>query len=90
VADLLLGDETFRADAAAKVKEIDPSFVDAIPSGPGEREKIRVAYVILSRGQRPDRPYGLPFFSMVSLKAATERLVGAGVDVTVREVKEGG
>lgn len=87
--DLLLGDGSFRADAAAKVKEVDSAFVAAIPTGPGEREKIRVAYVILSRGQRPDRPYGLPFFSMVSLKAASERLVGAGVKVAVREVTEG-
>jgi uncharacterized protein (TIGR04141 family) len=85
---LLLGDDTFRADAAAKVKEVDPSFVKAIPTGPGEREKIRVAYVILSRGKRKDRPFGLPFFSMVSLKAAVERLIGAGVEVRVREVKE--
>ena len=44
--------------------------------------------MILSRGQRPDRPYGLPFFSMVSLKSATERLRGAGIDVPVKEVKE--
>jgi uncharacterized protein (TIGR04141 family) len=86
--DLLLGDDAFRADAAAKVREVDPSFVKAIPSGPGERGKIRVAYVILSRGKRKDRPFGLPFFSMVSLKAAVERLIGAGVEVRVREVKE--
>jgi uncharacterized protein (TIGR04141 family) len=87
--ELLLRDEAFRRNAAKKVKEVDPAFVTAIPSGPGQREKIRVSYLILSRGQRPDRPYGLPFFSMVSLKAATERLIGAGIDVTVREVKEG-
>jgi uncharacterized protein (TIGR04141 family) len=87
-AELLLRDETFRVEVAAKVKEVGPDFVEAIPTGPGEGEKIRVAYVILSRAKRKDRPYGLPFFSMVSLKAAAERLVGAGVEVRVREVKE--
>jgi uncharacterized protein (TIGR04141 family) len=86
--ELLLRDEAFRKDAAAKVRGVDSAFVRAIPSGPGERDKIRVSYVILSRGQRPERPYGLPFFSMVSLKAAAERLAGAGVEVTVRVVKE--
>jgi uncharacterized protein (TIGR04141 family) len=87
--ELLLSDETFRKDAAAMVNKVDPAFVKAIPSGPGQREKVRVSYVILSRRKRSDRPYGLPFFSMVSLKAAAERLIGAGVEVTVREVKEG-
>lgn len=86
--ELLLNDEDFRKDAAKKVKEVDSAFASAIPQDPGAREKIQVAYVILSRGQRPEKPYGLPFFSMVSLKAATERLKGAGIEVWAREVKE--
>lgn len=87
-ADLLLNDEGFRRDAAKKVKEVDAAFAAAIPQEPSAREKIKVAYVILSRGQRPEKPYGLPFFSMVSLKAATERLRGAGIAVAVKEIKE--
>lgn len=86
--ELLLSDETFRKDATKKVEEVNAEFAKAIPSLPGARDQIRVAYVILSRGQRPDRPYGLPFFSMVSLKSAAERLGGAGIEVSVKEVKE--
>jgi hypothetical protein len=44
--------------------------------------------VVLSRGQRADKPYGLPFFSLVSLKAAAERLRGAGIEVMAKEIKE--
>jgi uncharacterized protein (TIGR04141 family) len=86
--ELLLRDERFRKDATKKVKEVNAEFAKAIPSQPGARDQIRVAYVILSRGQRPDRPYGLPFFSMVSLKSAAERLGGVGIDVSVKEVTE--
>lgn len=46
------------------------------------------AYVVLSRGQRPDKPYGLPFFSLVSMKTATERLERAGIEVFAKEIKE--
>jgi uncharacterized protein (TIGR04141 family) len=87
-AELLLNDEDFHKDAAQKVGEVDGAFVAAIPQDPGARKKIQVAYVILSRGQRPEKPYGLPFFSMVGLKAATERLRGAGIEVWAKEVKE--
>lgn len=87
-ADLLLNDDDFRKDAASKVGEVDNEFISAIPQEPGARERIKVAYVVLSRGQREDKPYGLPFFSLVSLKAAAERLRGAGVEVFAKEIKE--
>lgn len=86
--ELLLRDETFRKDATKKVEKVDAEFANVIPNQPGARDQIRVSYVILSRGKRRDRPYGLPFFSMVSLKSAAERLSGAGIDVSVKEVKE--
>jgi uncharacterized protein (TIGR04141 family) len=88
-AEMLLNDDEFRKDAAKRVKEVDATFAAAIPQKPGAREKIEVAFVILSRGQRPEKPYGLPFFSLVSLKAATERLQGAGVKVWAKEIEEG-
>jgi uncharacterized protein (TIGR04141 family) len=88
-AELLLGDDDFRKAASDKVIGLDPNFSDAIPSERGARDKIHVSYVFLSRAKkRAGRPYGLPFFSMVSLKAAHEHLRGAGIDVTVKEIKE--
>lgn len=79
---------TFEKNAAMKVSEVDEELVAAIPQEPGARERIKVAYVVLSRGQREDKPYGLPFFSLVSMKAAAERLRGAGIEVFAREIKE--
>lgn len=87
-AELLLSDEDFLKDAAKKVSEAKANFKSAIPKILGSRAKIKVAYVVLSRGQRPDKPYGLPFFSMVSMKAATERLRRSGVEVHAKEIKE--
>jgi uncharacterized protein (TIGR04141 family) len=87
-AELLLGDEEFREKATQLVESEDEDFASAIPDGPRARDRIKVSYVVLSRGQRPDKPYGLPFFSLVSLKAATERLRNAGLEVYAKEVKE--
>jgi uncharacterized protein (TIGR04141 family) len=87
-AELLLDDEEFLKEAAKKVAELGTGFKSAIPKKRGEREKIKVAYVVLSRGQRPDKPYGLPFFSLVSMKTATERLRRAGIEVFAKEIKE--
>jgi uncharacterized protein (TIGR04141 family) len=87
-AELLLNDVDFRRKATEKVKEVDPALVAAVPAEPSAREKIKVAYVVLSRGKRDDTPYGLPFFSLVSMKAAVETLRRDGIDVFAKEVKE--
>ena len=87
-AEMLLNDQQFLADAAERVKKADFTFSDIVPTKLGEREKIKVAFVVLSRGQRPEKPYGLPFFSSVNLMAAAQRLQNAGIEVRVREIKE--
>jgi uncharacterized protein (TIGR04141 family) len=87
--ELLLNDQSFLHDARELVAGLGPSFSGLLPEKLGERERIKVAYVVLSRGQRPERPYGLPFFSMVSLRGAVQRLRAAGVQVFAKEVREG-
>lgn len=87
-AELLLNDDEFRSAATELVRALDNSFVSAIPADSGGRESIKVAYVVLSRGQRPDRPFGLPFFSLVSLQAAARRLHNAGIAVFAQEIHE--
>ena len=87
-AELLLNDADFRRKAAEKVEQVEPALVAAVPTEPSAREKIKVAYVVLSRGKRDDTPYGLPFFSLVSMKAAVETLTRDGIDVFAKEVKE--
>jgi uncharacterized protein (TIGR04141 family) len=86
--ELLLNDEQFLKDASEVVASLDPKFATAIPTVSGARDEIRVAYVIISRGQRPEKPFGLPFFSLVSLQAAAQRFKNAGVALSVKEVKE--
>jgi uncharacterized protein (TIGR04141 family) len=87
-ADLLLNDEEFRKDAVALATAENKNFAKAVPASLGERESIKVAYVILSRSKRKDRPFGLPFFSLVSLQAAARTLRNAGITVYVQEIKE--
>jgi uncharacterized protein (TIGR04141 family) len=85
--ELMLEDDVFLKDATRLVESLDPTFAKAIPSRTGAREQIRVAYVILSRSRRTT-PFGLPFFSLVSLQAAAHRLKAAGVEVFVQDIKE--
>ena len=86
--ELLLSDRGFLEDARSLVEKTNPDFVDLLPEQLGERDRLKVAYVVLSRGQRPDRPYGLPFFSLVNLRGAAQRLEAAGVSVCMKEVRE--
>jgi len=86
--ELLLRDGQFLEDARNLVEGINPDFAALLPERLGERERLKVAYVVLSRGQRPDRPYGLPFFSLVNLRRAAQTLEAAGVSVFMKEVKE--
>jgi uncharacterized protein (TIGR04141 family) len=87
-AELLLSDEEFRKKAVQLVSSHSKKFAKAVPSSLGARQEIKVAYVVLSRSKRKDRPYGLPFFSLVSLQAAAQRLGNAGIKVHVQEIKE--
>lgn len=87
-AELLLSDEEFRKKAVQLVSSHNKKYAKAVPSSLGARQEIEVAYVVLSRSKRKDRPYGLPFFSLVSLQAAAQRLGNAGIKVHVQEIKE--
>jgi uncharacterized protein (TIGR04141 family) len=87
-AEMLLNDQQFLADAAELVMEADTAFNGVVPTKLGERERIKVGFVVLSRGRRPEKPYGLPFFSSVNLMATAQRLQNAGIEVRVREIKE--
>lgn len=86
-SQLLLQDDVFLGKAKDLVQSLDPRFVSAIPDRTGAREEMTVAYVILSRSRRTT-PFGLPFFSLVSLMVAAQRLQAAGVKVFVQEIKE--
>jgi uncharacterized protein (TIGR04141 family) len=86
--ELLLYDQGFLDATTALVNKLNPTFSSAVPSVLQARDRITVAFVILSRSRRTDTPHGLPFFSLVSLRAAARHLQNAGVRVHIREVKE--
>ncbi|HTU78965.1 MAG TPA: DUF6119 family protein [Solirubrobacteraceae bacterium] len=87
-AELLLHDDTFLVAARAVVGKLDKKFVSAIPTTLRARDRISIAFVILSRSRREDTPHGLPFFSLMSLQAAARHLLDVGIQVYVQQVKE--
>lgn len=87
-AELLLHDQTFLDAARAVVSELDRTFIPAIPTVLRARDRIAVAYVVLSRSRRKDTPHGLPFFSLMSLQAAARHLEDIGIQVHVQQIKE--
>jgi uncharacterized protein (TIGR04141 family) len=87
-AELLLQSAEFRAEARQIAANLDPRFGDVLPDGRPSRDDYEVAYVVITRSRRQDAPLTLPFFSLVSLRAAAQRLQGFGYRVSVAAVRE--
>jgi uncharacterized protein (TIGR04141 family) len=88
-AELMLQSPEFRTEARAKAAELDPAFADVLPAAAPARDAHEVCYVVITRGRRrPDAPLTLPFFSVVNLRAAAQRLYALGFQVSVAEVRE--
>jgi len=88
-AELLLQSPDFRAEARAKAAALDPAFASVLPAAAPAREAHEVSYVVITRGRRrPNAPLTLPFFSVVNLRAAAQRLHALGFKVSVAEVRE--
>jgi len=51
------------------------------------RDQLEVGYVVITRSRR-DSPLTLPFFSLVSLRAAAQRLDALGFRVSTVAVQE--
>lgn len=88
-AELLLQSPEFRAEARAKAAGLDPAFTEVLPAAAPARDAHEVSYVVITRGRRrPNAPLTLPFFSVVNLRAAAQRLNALGFKVSVAEVRE--
>ena len=88
-AELLLQNPQFRAEARTKTAALDPAYADVLPAQPPARDDYEVSYVVITRGRRrADAPLTLPFFSVVNLRAAAQRLRALGFKVSVAEVRE--
>ncbi len=86
-AERLLQDPEFRRQARMCIAEQDPSLEALIPEGRPEARSHEVTFAVVTRSTR-DTPLTLPFFSLVSLRAAATRLQAFGFRVSVAEVHE--
>jgi uncharacterized protein (TIGR04141 family) len=65
----------------------DATFIDALPVDRPDPAAHEISFVVITRSDR-GTPLTLPFFSVVSLRAAAERLAGFGYRVSVAAVRE--
>jgi uncharacterized protein (TIGR04141 family) len=87
-AERLLQDQEFRRQARVVVEREDASFADVLPiDRPRDPSEFEVTFAVITRSTRPT-PLTLPFFSVVSLRAAATRLRAFGFRVSVAEVHE--
>jgi len=87
-AERFLTDAEFRQKARAMVTDIDPAYEDVIPlERPQNASDHEVTFAVVTRSER-ETPLTLPFFSVVSLRAAAQRLRAFGFPVTVAAVPE--
>jgi uncharacterized protein (TIGR04141 family) len=88
-AELLLQSPEFRTEARAKAAALDPAFANVLPAAAPARDAHEVSYVVITRGRcRRGAPLTLPFFRVVNLRAAAQRLYALGFKVSVAEVCE--
>jgi uncharacterized protein (TIGR04141 family) len=86
-AERLLLDQSFRDEARAVAKRVDRSFPAVLPPRRPNPADHEVSFVVVTRSTRPT-PLTLPFFSLVSLRAAARQLDAFGFPVSVAAVPE--
>jgi uncharacterized protein (TIGR04141 family) len=87
-AERLLQDQEFRRQAREVVEREDASFADVLPRDrPHDPSAFDITFAVITRSNR-QTPLTLPFFSVVSLRAAATRLRAFGFRVSVAEVHE--
>ena len=86
-AERLLQDANFRAKAREIAASENPDFAEVIPDTRPNADDHEITFVVITRSNR-DTPLTLPFFSVVSLRAAALRLRALGFRVSVAAVQE--
>ena len=87
-AERLVQDAEFRAKARDIVAREDPAFTEVVPAErPPDTSAFEITFAVITRSRRAV-PLTLPFFSLVSLRAAVTRLRAAGFRVSVAEIHE--
>ena len=80
-------DDDFRSKARAVARREDPTFEQVLPAARPNTADHEISFVVITRSTR-GTPLTLPFFSVVSLRAAANRLQGFGFPVSVAAVHE--
>jgi uncharacterized protein (TIGR04141 family) len=84
----LLLDPDFRGKTRTLIEGIDSNYTSVIPiDRPDNPADFEVTFAVVTRSTRKT-PLTLPFFSVVSLRAAAQRLQAFGFRVTVAAVPE--
>ena len=79
----------FRRDLRSKVKKLKPGFEKLLPDGRSEPTRADYTVVFgIMREPLKDGSLNLPFFSMVSLKTAAERLQQMGYKVAINLIEK--
>jgi len=86
-AERLLLDQDFRDQARAIATREDASYGEVLPASRPVPSDHEISFVVITRSTR-GTPLTLPFFSVVSLRAAATRLQGYGFRVSVAAVRE--
>jgi uncharacterized protein (TIGR04141 family) len=86
-AERLRGDEDFRNRARTLIAAEDHTFAEVVPAQRPDPARHDVGFVVITRSTR-DTFLTLPFFSLVSLRAAAQRLENQGFRVRVAKVFE--
>jgi uncharacterized protein (TIGR04141 family) len=86
-AERLLLDQEFRTKARAVAKKADSKFPAVLPARRPDPTKHEISFAVITRSKRTT-PLTLPFFSVVSLRAAARTLDAFGYRVSVAEVHE--
>lgn len=86
-AERLLLDADFRAAMRAVVAATDGGFESLVPTSRPDPADHEITFAVITRSTR-DTPLTLPFFSVVSLRAAARQLDGYGFRVSVAAIPE--
>lgn len=86
-AERLRSDDQFRELARGVIAREDAAFADVVPAGRPDPANHEIGFVVITRSTR-ETPLTLPFFSVVSLRAAAQRLENQGFRVRVAKVPE--
>lgn len=85
---LLALDGDFRQKARTMITDLDSDYADVIPlDRPKNPADYEMTFAVITRSKRKT-PLTLPFFSVISLRAAAQRLGAFGIPVSIAAIPE--